>query len=306
MKAPRVLEMVFPADAFVEPPKPGAYLSSRSGLTALSVSKVRRIVGDRKAATGYRVFGMRVRLSDLPLGCEPLPWRQAPKQRSRAAEPTNERKAVRTRAEREAERVDNRRRVVNLLRDDRDTNRLVHKVRADNGSIVAGEWRDPDDLSPNRRTARVIHGVRARNSIESLLDHGTINKSHAAAARRFRTEYELGEIGLKPSRNLAEAPSGFSSGTGPSEARIQALQKYQQTASALMPHMLEAIIMIAVYDETIQGYSQKQKMNNVQQASGYVQAALDLLRDYYRRIDEATKERRERGTIGPGLGPDPR
>lgn len=285
MTAPRLIEMVFAAEAFSQPPEAGTFMASKSGLTALSVSKVRRVIGD-STGSRYRVIGLRVRLCDMPAGIVLRPWPTIAKLPSVAAMVMGPPPPPRSRASIAAEKVDARRRVVGLLRDDRDSNRVVHKVRIDNQTAISGDWRDPDDLSPNKRTARVIHGYRARDSVQTLLDSGTISKGHAHAARRFRKEYELGEIGLRPSRNLAEAPSGFASGTGPSEARMRHLEAYQETARALLPHLLEAVISIVIFDHTIQSYAETRRLNNRQAASGYVLASFDLLKDHYKRLDD--------------------
>lgn len=285
LTATRLIEMVFDADAFAEPPEAGTFMSSKSGRTAFAVSKVRRVIGD-SAGARYRVIGLRVRLIDIPAGIVLRPWPARSKRPPTAALVMAPPHTPRSRAAIAAEKVEARRRVVGLLRDDGDKNRLVHKVRIDNQTALAGDWRDPDDLSPNKRTARVIHGYRARDSVQTLLDNGTISKGHAHAARRFRKEYELGEIGLRPSRNLAEAPSGFASGNGPSESRMRHLQAYQKTARALLPHLLEAVISIVIFDHTIQSYAETRRLNNRQAASGYVLASFDLLKDHYKRLDD--------------------
>lgn len=295
MTAPRVIEMVFSADAFAQAPQAGSYYASQSGLSALSVTKVRRVVGDRSGMR-YRLIGMRVKLCDMPVDAVLMPWPKKVKLPSAAAMPVmGPPPPPRSRVAIATEKVEARRRVVGLLRDDRDSNRVVHKVRIENKTALTGDWRDPDDLSPNRRTARVVHGYRARDSVQTLLDNNTITKGHAHAARRFRKEYELGEIGLRPSRNLAEAPNGFASGVGPSEARMRAMQTYHATSGALLPHLLEAVIAIVIHDHTIQSYAESRRMNNRQSASGYVQASFDLLRDYYKRLDDDRRKQEEAG-----------
>lgn len=304
MSVPRVIEMVFGADSFSQPPEVGSFYASQSGLTAMSVSKVRRVVGDRSGLR-YRLIGLRVRLCDLPAGAVLMPWPKRAKLPSQAAMPVfGPPQPPPPRVSRAAQMVESRRRVIALLRDDRDANRLVHKVRVTNQTAVTGEWVDPDDLSTVRRTARIVHGHRARDSVQNLLDNNTINKGHAFAARRFRKEYELGEIGLRPSRNLAESPSGFASGTGPSEARMIALSTYRETAKALMPHLLEVVIAIVISDETILSYADRKRMNR-QAVSGYVLASFDTLRFLYSERDkekECAQNRRE--TIGARLGPE--
>lgn len=291
LSIPRVIEMVFGADAFSQPPVVGNFYASQSGLTAMSVSKVRKVLGDRTGPR-FRLIGIRVRLCDMPPGATLLPWPKRIKLPSRAAvfgppPPPPKRMTA------AVKRTEERRRAVALLRDDRDSNRVVHKVRIDNKSALTGDWRDPDDSNPNRRVARLIHGYRARDSVQTLVDNNTISRGHAYAARRFRKEYELGKIGLRPSRNLAEAPSGFASGDGPSEARMRAMQTYEATSGALLPHLLEAVIAIVIFDHTIQSYAESRRMNNRQSASGYVLASFDLLKDYYKKLDDARRKEDE-------------
>lgn len=302
LTTPRVIEMVFAAEAFVQPPEAGTFMASKSGLTAVSVSKVRRVVGDGSGAR-YRVIGLRVRLCDMPVGIVLRPWPKVAKLPSSAAAVMGPPVAPRSRASIAAEKVEIRRRVVGLLRDDRDSNRVVHKVRIENGTAITGSWVDPDDLSLVRRTARIVHGHRARDSVQTLLDNSTINKGHAYAARRFRKEFELGAIGLRPSRDLASPPAGFASGMGPSEARMRALQTYETTARALRPHMLEVLIAIVINDETILSYSERKRMNR-QSVSGYVLASFDVLRDLYAERDKQEERGRKIETIGARLGPD--
>lgn len=296
MRAPQVVERVVSAAHFKDPPTAGMYFYSATGRTVIAVSRVRRMMGER-AGIRYRLFGIRVRLNNVPAGIMPLPWPSRPVKApplptaemfvGPPTAPPNIRLTV------AAERFQARRRVVGLLRDDRDSNQLVAKVRMDNRTATATEWRDPDDSNPNRRTARVVRGYRGLDSIEVLLDNGSIGRGHARAARRFRKDYELGEIGLRPGRNLAEAPNGFASGTGPSEARSKHLQAYRATIAALLPHQLEVIIAIVILDETTLSYSLRKHMNR-QAVAGYLLACLDHLSDHYAKLDADRKAQLQR------------
>lgn len=286
MTAPRLIEKIVSADRFTKAPVAGDYFTSQSGLTLLAVTKVRRMV-DTHCGLRYRLMGMRVKLTDVPAGIEVQPWPRkitpppTPTADSFIGPPPAPRPILSTTTKRTAAR----RRAVELLRDDRDSNRVVHKVRVENRTVLLADWRDPDDLSPNRRTARVVHGYRARDSVQVLLDGGSISRGHAAAAKRFRKEYELGELGLRACRDLSMAPDGFASGTGPSESRMKHLQTYHATIAALLPHLLEIVIAIVIHDETIHSYAAKRRMNR-QSISGYMLASFDYLRDYYQRLDE--------------------
>lgn len=303
MSVPRVIEMVFSEDSFTQTPAPGDFYRSQSGLTAMAVSKVRKVIGDR-AGLRYRLIGLRVRLCDLPAGAALLPWPKRLKLPSRAAmevfgppPPPPKRMGL------AVKRTEERRRAIALLRDDRDSNRVVHKVRIDNNTAVSAEWKDNEDLNPNRRVARVIHGYRSRDSIQVLLDNGTINRGHASAGKRFRKEWELGSVGLRPARDLSAAPNGFASGVGPSENRSKALEAWNATTKALMPHLLEVLMAVVIAEETMLSYSDRKKMNRMA-VSGYVLAALDALRDVYSLRDKNTERDRRVESIGARLGFD--
>lgn len=305
MTAPKIIEVVLAAGLFAVPPVAGCFLRSPSGKTALSVVRVRRMLGDRSGVR-YRLFATRVRFADLPPGIEPLPW---PKKA--AAPPVPDRDAFigpplpqPAKVPAATVKAAERRRVVALLRDDRDADRPVHKVRVDNQTALAAEWIDPEDMNTQRRMAKRINGFRSRDCVQILLDNGTVGATHARAARRFRRDFELGEIGLKSSRSLADAPGGFGGGAGPSESRLAHLESYQATAKALGPHLLQVIIAIAINEETLAVYAQRKQINR-QAASGYLLASLELLRHIYNERDKAAGGGKDRSTIGPGLGPSP-
>lgn len=303
MTAPRMIEVVLAGALFAAPPVPGDYFRSRSGRSVLAVAKVRRMLGDR-AGLRYRLFAMRVRLCDLPPLVTPLPW---PRKAAPLPPPSIEAfigpplppPAIIAPA---IARIAERKRVVTLLRDDRDDQRPVPKIRTQNQTATIAEWVDPDDLNPRHREAKRISGYRNRDSVQTLLDSGTIGNVHARAARRFRLDYELGEVGLKAARDLAEAPTGYASGTGPSESRLAHLQTYQAISRALTPHLLEVVLAIVIRDETLLSYAQRKRMNR-QAVSGYILACLDSLKAIYGERDkEDSKNKKE--TIGPGLGPN--
>lgn len=293
MTAPRIIERVVAAKLFLTTPVAGDIFTSATGRSALSLIRVRRMVGTRDGIS-YRLFAMRLRLCDLPPLVTPLPWpRKATPAPAPAAEafigpPPPPPRIIPPAVVRIAER----KRIVTLLRDDRDDMRAVHKVRTQNQTATTDDWIDPDDLNPRRREAKRISGYRGRDSVQTLLDNGTISNVHARAARRFRRDYELGEIGLKASRDLAEAPSGYASGTGPSESRMAHLQSYQATVAALMRHMLEVVLAVVIRDETLQDYALRKRMNR-QAVSGYLLASFDLLSDYYKTLDDDRRKERE-------------
>lgn len=288
---------VIPGAWFPTPPAVGDHFLWPTGRSVLEVTRVRRVIGER-GGERWRLFGIRMRLTAVPAGITPRPWPQkaapAPSRAPQAAamplQPAQrDALAAQRRAKRAEALVTGRKRAVDLLRDDRRPDRPVPLVRIDNASARVAEWRDPDDMAPNRRTAKIVRGYRARDSIQTLEDSGSINKSHARAARRFRRDYELGEIGLRPSRNLLDAPSGFAAGGGPSETRLLHLAAYRATVAALHPHLVDVVLSIVIHNNTASSYALKRRLNT-QAVVGYILACLDLLSDHYKRIDDDKKE----------------
>lgn len=280
MTIPRIIEYVVDSSLFATPPVCGAYYFSPSGKTAVCVSRVRRMFGQRPK---YRLFGMRIKIAELPTGIAPLPWPARP-----IRPPTRPGPAEAPRmapAPSTAARAQARDRIRALLRDDRNEQRPVPVVRLDNRTVALGEWRDPEDLNAQRRSPKLIHGYRADDSVQTLLNSGTISKRHAQAARRFRKLYETGEVGLRPSRDLSMPPNGFASGSPPTEYRLQALQDYRFACAALGHHLLSVILAIVIAGHTIEDYAIKRRMNR-SAASGYVLASLDLLSDLFKKIDD--------------------
>lgn len=292
MTVPKVVERVVDGGLFARPPVPGDYYFSQTGRSVIAVNRVRKMVGER-AGVRYRLFGMRVRLKGLPPGIIPLPWPSKPVIHpplptveafiGPPPPPPNYRLA------RATERFQARKRVVGLLLDDRDTERLVDPIRLANGTVEKGDWRDPDDMSVVKRTARVIHGVRARDVIESLLASGTLNKRTARVARRFRRLYELGVVGMRAPKSLSDTPSGFFPSGGPSESRLAHLSEYNSVIASVGPHLSRIVVAILVHEQTIQSYAGHNRLNRAATA-GYFQAAVDAVADWFEKLDDEKKD----------------
>lgn len=280
MTIPRIIEHVVEASLCAAPPVPGSYYYSPSGKTAICVSRVRRMTGQR---IRYRLFGMRIRIAELPLGVAPLPWPAKPAKALPRPGPAMPPAVAPVPSH--AARAQARDRIRALLRDDRDELRPVPKVRLDNRTAALSEWRDPEDLAVRRRSPKLIHGYRSEDAVQTLLDNGSISKRHAQAARRFRKLYETGEVGLRPSRDLSMPPAGFASGSPPSEFRLHALESYQNACAALGHHLSTVILAIVISGHSIEFYATRRRMNR-SKASGYVLAALDLLSDHFKAVDD--------------------
>lgn len=278
----KVFEHTIPGTAFSRPPIVGDYIRTKSGGTLLHVQRVRRVVG-AKGET-YRLQAVRVRLCHLPEGIEPLPW-PLPRVRRKATAGERLPGTIVTRAAHEKAQRER----VKALRE--DPNQLVQPVRIANGSASRRDWRDPDDLSPNRRTARVVCGYAGRDQVQVLLDSETITPALAWVARRFVKEYELAVIGIGNGRNLAQAPTGFSASGGPSETRMLHMQTYESTAQALRPHLLRLLIEVIVKNTSLKDYAERHRVR-ASVVAGEVIAGLSYLRDYYKEVDDGPAEDR--------------
>jgi hypothetical protein len=114
----------------------------------------------------------------------------------------------------------------------------VEPVRLRNGTAVAAEWVDPDDLSVQRRVAKTVRGYRATLQVESLAARGTISKSQARAAMRLRNAFERGVLQSNGSTNWESIKIGFGPDDGPAAIRLQHLERYQAAAAHLVATFL--------------------------------------------------------------------
>lgn len=290
------IERLIAERLFSRAPAPGDYYHSATGKTLLAVSRVRKVM-DAKGRVSYRLMGDRVRPTDLPAGTTAMPWPSQPKKHTK---PANAIPLIITEAQKKASlaRVVGRsiaqqaarKRVVQLLRDDKDIERQVHTVRVINGSVTEAEWRDPEDMSVQRRVPRTVRGFRSADEVAKMLDRGTISKIQAATGRRFRKIYELGVVGLRPSTDLAAAfgSRGFQSADGPSEARLKNLQTYNLIVSLLGTGPIRIVEAVCIHNESIMRYSDRRRMNR-SAGLGYFQASIDTVAAFFEREDAARR-----------------
>ena len=293
-------EYVMPRSLFPDgAPVVGHYYTGPSGGTVFQVAKVRNIAGGPEPT--YRLIGARIRRRDMPDGIEVRPWPRPsvgrPRKRVAAMPPTPT--PIQTLSQRQAAE---RKRILAHNRMLRDSTQVVEPIRLAGDGVVAADWRDPEDNNPNRRTAKVIHGFRARDQVDILVENGTFNRNQAYAAKRFRTLYELGEVGLKASPNLLEAKVGFESSGGPSEQRLMWLQAYRQMCQALRPGNVRVLLAIVIGGQRVKDYAARERMRPTF-ASGVLLGAVQFLADYFKEQDDArVQEQQSPATIGSQTG----
>lgn len=292
----RAVDRVVPEAMFVTAPRPGDIFVSQRGGSLFSVMRVRKVLS-HGGASQIRLTVLRMRKTDIPDDITPQPWPEPRKQRNRAAEPVNTSDKTRRRdgtvigpmVSKAKQQTEQRRKIIGARYDETDHRQKV-------GHAVEGDWSDPDDIdpraraSPRAKAAKVIHGLRARDVLAHLSEIGTISRSQKIAGQRFRSEWELGELGLKGSRNLGEEPGGFGPGAGPSEARLVHLETFQATCRALRVHNTSFLMCTVCGGEILTDYAARRQLNR-SVVTGMLLSGLNLLRDIYKEVDEAKGER---------------
>jgi hypothetical protein len=280
--APKPAEYLIAASLLTRDPVVGDYYLSPSGGSILAVGRVRSVRGERRGPA-WRLIGMRVKRSELGADAVILPWPRdrKPQPRAEVLGPPTAPTAIVTLA---AKATAERKRVLGIKRQHNDPHRTVEPIRLANQTLESGDWRDPDDVSLVRRVPKMVHGYRAPDPIDRLVASDTITRKQAHAARRFRRLFELGEIGLRGARDLSAPPSGYSSGSPPSEKRVEALIAYQAAAASLGKRLLGVVLAIVIRGDTIQKYAADAGRSR-SAASGFVVACFERLTDHFEVVD---------------------
>jgi hypothetical protein len=73
-------------------------------------------------------------------------------------------------------------------------------IRLSNRTAMLARWIDPDDLAPNRRSAKEVHGWRSFCPLRRLVERANgasgITMEHVTAADLLRREWDIASIGL--------------------------------------------------------------------------------------------------------------
>lgn len=151
--------------------------------------------------------------------------------------------------------------------------------------VEQGEWTDPDDTQAlergpdGRRRARKVKGFRVIDPIRNLHAHnpGEITERHVRAADRLRDDHEIGE-GIRNGRSAAHVSGG--SGAGPTDAMLDAAQRYRGAVQAVPPSLWGCLAPLVFHGWTVARLAEARGTSAVR-LTGYVQAALDALCDHY-------------------------
>lgn len=279
-----VFEHIFSHEILKKEPSVGDIFWSKSRKSAFQVSKVVRV-----HPLGFRIVGTRVAIKNIPTDVEPTPWPRKTRPMLRAQTETK-RKPYPIASAKETQTA-TRKRIIALRQDETD-----HRLKT--GSAVAAIWRDPDDTNPRRREARQVRHIRAKDPVDHMVDNGIIGKSQGVTARKFRGDYERGEIGMQAARELGLPPGGFGPSDGPTPTRVRYLLAWQATAAVVgknaLPLMIDVIILGKSFAEIARASRKKHGQTRlIYTAAGMLIATLDRLGEHYEGIEEAARKRRE-------------
>lgn len=224
-----------------------------------------------------------------------------PKRRSVAATPSKLRTTLGAKSLNDEEQ---RLRVLALLDDDR-ADRPVPTIRKAlitdrNGKTLreptaeSVSWRDPEDTSPNRRTAKMIDGYRAADALTTLRKRGgPITPLHLQAATALRNAYELGELGARPGYERPEISSPqFGPMDGPQVMRLEMLKKYRQAKQSVPRSQWPILEHVVIKNASATSYGAEHRMRK-DLVVGYLIAALDCLVDHYDLKNKQQKKARK-------------
>lgn len=128
------------------------------------------------------------------------------------------------------------------------------RQRAGEGPTAVSKlsWRDPDDMRPNARYAREVHGYRTYCPLRRMaLQRGSqITERHIKAADRFRSQADLAIIGAGGSYDLLVTHGGFGPSLGPSAAAIETAaaalglsKALRRVPPVLRPMLVEVVLL---------------------------------------------------------------
>ena len=152
-----------------------------------------------------------------------------------------------------------------------------------NGAAVAGEWVDPDDNDPNRRTARRISGHCAYDPVRRLKEMGTLSRSQVSAVMRLRKHYELGVLQQSGATDWSATPSGCSPGVGPAERVMQHIEAFDAARQHIGRNF--AVVQAVCLDGQPIGVFAAAWKHNGQLATGMLLAGVSALQDWWERCD---------------------
>jgi hypothetical protein len=136
----------------------------------------------------------------------------------------------------------------------------VVRMRRDGPNAVEkGEWKDPDDINPNRRTGRVIRGYWSGCTLRKIQRVSSqISDMHIHAAEYIRACYDIARFGFSaeqdgmPVTQIVHLPKlDFSRGA---HAQAHAATEFRRIWSTLWPHQARMASAILLENRSVQAW----------------------------------------------------
>lgn len=145
--------------------------------------------------------------------------------------------------------------------------------------VERAEWRDPTDLDPHRRHARLICGFRRVDVLRNLHARGgLVTPQHLVAAERLTADYEISIAGASlrdPSQPAIRSTAG-----GPGDAQLAAATRYREAVEAVGPAAYAVLTPVVLDNWTVRELAARRGVGQ-QVALGLLVAALDRLVEWY-------------------------
>jgi len=153
--------------------------------------------------------------------------------------------------------------------------------------LEPAEWQDPTDINPNRRAAKIVHGLRVAWQIERLHRDNPSNftERHVACAHKFVREWETAGNGSSGGR-AEKVDGGGSDGIG--ETQLKAIAADRAARRAIGPSAERVLNIVIVANRPIKALAVALGCNPMH-ASGRLSAALDRLQEHYDALAEKRK-----------------
>lgn len=295
---------VLRARLLIAPVPVGALIHSETGTAILRVLGMTRLhtAGTSPDKDAVRLTYARVRRADLPerATIRPWPFRAAdgPVERQ-ATDPGRLRQSIRQ-AKREGAVAQLKR--VASFDDGEPVVPLVatQSVMAADGTVLRGplttraDWRDPDDVNPNRREPKKVAGVKRADPLETALlrpkqhDYIALRREHVIAADQYRYAWEIGPGGARPGADRFQGftDRAFGPSSGPTEVQSARMEAWRRLDAQFSPAAQDALHYIVLDRNPVSKWAAKVGGDR-RYASGFLVGVLDALWHHFRaEVDE--------------------
>src|ERR1700722_10085405 len=146
------------------------------------------------------------------------------------------------------------------------------------------QWRDPEDDDPNRRSPKLVRGIRRYSVLHNLhkSDDTQITLDHMKAVARLVADYEIGILGARApgaADHRLDRVDGHKDYDF-SQVQLDSATNFRSARAALGPRNFCLLEMVAFDNQSVSAVAEAYGINN-HHAKGRLIACLDSLHDHY-------------------------